>query len=59
MGLKDVVLDTTLRAELFGTQQAAVLPHQVVPLQSTVVQYPPSEVKYPHLVQALILLLKA
>lgn len=32
MGLKDVVLHAALRAELFGTQQAAVLSHQVVPL---------------------------
>lgn len=33
VGLEDVVLDPALGAELLGTQQAAVLPHQVVPLQ--------------------------
>lgn len=44
--LEDVVLDATLRAELLGTQQAAVLPHQVVPLQAqgspTDTSWPPS-----------------
>lgn len=35
VGLEDVVLDSALGAELLRTQQAAVLPHQVVPLQDT------------------------
>lgn len=33
VGLEDVVLDPALGAELLCAQQAAVLPHQVVPLQ--------------------------
>lgn len=33
VGLEDVVLDATLRAELLRTQQTAVLSHQVVSLQ--------------------------
>lgn len=33
MGLEDVVLDAAFGAKLFRTQQAAVLPHQVVSLQ--------------------------
>ena len=35
VGLENVVLDATLGAELLGTQQTAVLPHQVVPLEGT------------------------
>lgn len=40
VGLEDVVLDAALRAELLCTQQTAVLPHQVVPLQDTSAQRP-------------------
>lgn len=49
VGLEDVVLDATLRAELLRTQQTAVLPHQVVSLQDTAARPQGLAQDFPHL----------